>query len=304
VSADADLQLFLSSALLGQHDRKPHYATYIPLRSPNMAPTLSGDASLFHTERISQYVSIPPLCLSDPFSAVCATVLSPLLLTYFPPANGVVLAYEDVDLSSTPPSAPAAKSRSKHAQHDSGLKDSHAEPLLLKHVDEYAAPFLWATASFLVWRPVRNAYLQAHITDQAKTHITLAHLNTFPVSILKEHMPADWSWHQNESGKVKKGWDDRLSDEGGWWVNGKGKKVEGELRVRIRDVDGRMDGKGKGKGFLRVDGSLLSQEEEKAAKAAQKGGRGSKKTTADVSRTQQRRDKTNGEVMEVDSESD
>lgn len=270
-----------------------------------MAPLHSGDISLFHTERISQYVCIPPSCLSDPFSAVCATVLSPLLLTYFPPAKGVVLAYEDVELSSTPPSAPAVKSHSKHAQNKSGSdKDSHVEPLLLKHVDEYAAPFLWATASFLVWRPVRNAYLQAHITDQAKTHITLAHLNTFPVSILKENMPADWSWHQNETGKVKKGWDEKLSDEGGWWVNGKGKKVEGELKVRIRDVEGRMDGKGKGKGFLRVDGSLLSEEEEKAAKIAQKAGRGSKKTTAGPSKTQQRREETNGDVMEIDSESD
>ncbi|USP74445.1 hypothetical protein yc1106_01719 [Curvularia clavata] len=265
-----------------------------------MAPVRSGETSLFYTERISQYVCIPPSCLSDPFSAVCATVLSPLLLTYFPPAKGVVLAYEDVELSSTPPSASTVKSHSERAQNNSGSnKDSHAEPLLLKHVDEYAAPFLWATASFLVWRPVRNAYLEAHITDQAKTHITLAHLNTFPVSILKENMPADWSWHQNETGKVKKGWDETLSDEGGWWVDGKGKKVEGELKVRIRDIEGRMDGKGKGKGFLRVDGSLLSEEEEKAAKA-QKAGRGKKKATAGPSRTREQRDETNGDVMEIE----
>ncbi|EOA81925.1 hypothetical protein ACJQWK_05371 [Exserohilum turcicum] len=269
-----------------------------------MAPVQGGDESLFHIERISQYVCIPPSCLSDPFSAVCATVLSPLLLTYFPAARGVILAYEDVDLSSSPPTASAttSKSRSKRAQ-NGATNDSPAEPLLLRHVDEYAAPFLWATASFLVWRPVRNAYLDAHVTDQAKTHITLAHLNTFPVSILKEHIPADWSWHQNETGKVKKGWDESLSDEGGWWVNGDGEKVEGELRVRIRDVDGRMDGRGKGKGFLRVDGSLLSEEQEKAAKAAQKNGRASKKATTSAMRTQ-RKDQANGDVMEVDAESD
>jgi DNA-directed RNA polymerase I subunit RPA43 len=267
-----------------------------------MAPVQSEDASLFYTERISQYVCIPPSCLADPFSAVCATVLSPLLLTYFPPAKGVVLAYEDVELNSTPPTAPTSKSKRSQSQQQNGSSsddDAPAEPLLLRHVDEYAAPFFWVTASFIVWRPTRNAYLTAHITDQAKTHLTLAHLNTFPVSILKECLPADWSWHSEESGQMKKGWDGRLSDEGGWWVNGDGEKVEGELRVRIRDVDGRMDGKGKGKGFLRVDGALISEEEIKQAQ--QKSGKGKRKaTTSAMKATPQRQ--ADGEVMEIDSD--
>jgi DNA-directed RNA polymerase I subunit RPA43 len=261
-----------------------------------MAPAQSDGLSLFHTERITQYVCLPPVCLSDPFSAVCATVLSPLLLTYFPPAKGVVLAYEDVELTNTPPSAQTAtsKSNSQSQQNDEAL----AEPLLLRHVDEYDAPFLWATASFLVWRPVRNAYLHARVTDQAKTHITLAHLNTFPVSILKDSLPSDWSWHSKESGKVKKGWDGRLSDEGGWWVNGDGEKVEGGLDVRIRDFDGRMDGKGKGKGFLRIEGSLLSEEEEKAN--AKKSGKGKQKAAPSAMRTQQQREEANKEAMVID----
>ncbi|EDU39910.1 hypothetical protein PtrSN002B_006112 [Pyrenophora tritici-repentis] len=262
-----------------------------------MAPEQSEEASLFHSERISQYVCIPASCLSDPFSAVCATVLSPLLLTYFPPAKGVILAYDDVELSSTPPSVPetASKSRSKRARNESRSdKAEPAEPLLLRHVDEYAAPFVWATASFLVWRPVQNAYVHAHVTDQAKTHITLAYLNTFPVSILASCMPSDWSWHSQETGKMKRAWDGRLSDEGGWWVNDFGDKVEGDLRVRIRDVDGRMDGKGKGKGFLRIDGSLISEEEIKA-NAAQKRAR---KTIALRTQTA---GQTNGDVMEIDS---
>ena len=273
-----------------------------------MASEQSEGPSLFYTERLSQYVCIPPSCLSDPFSAVCATVLSPLLLTYFPPAKGVILAYEDVELSSTPPRVTAtpskSRSHSKRAQTDSSSDEAQpAEPLLLKHVDEYAAPFLWATASFLVWRPARNAYLQAHITDQAKTHITLAHLNTFPVSILAACMPSDWSWHSKETGKVKKAWDGRLSDEGGWWVNGVGDKVEGELRVRIRNVEGRMDGRGKGKGFLRIDGSLISEEEIKANAAQKKTAKGNRAAPTSALRTTTT-GQTNGEVMDVDSGSD
>lgn len=259
-----------------------------------MAPIQSDDLSLFHTERISQYVCLPPVCLSDPFSAVCATVLSPSLLTYFPPAKGVVLAYEDVELTNTPPSAQTATSKSNSQSRD----DVTVEPLLLRHVDEYDAPFLWVTASFLVWRPARNAFLHARITDQAKTHITLAHLNTFPVSILKDYLPSDWSWFSKESGKVKKGWDGRLSDEGGWWVNGEGEKVEGGLDVRIRDFDGRMDGKAKGKGFLRIEGSLLSEEEEKAK--AKMGGKRKGKAAPSAMKTQQQREEANGEAIVID----
>jgi DNA-directed RNA polymerase I subunit RPA43 len=258
-----------------------------------MAPEQSKNPSLFHSERITQYVCLPPVCLSDPFSAVCATVLSPLLLTYFPPAKGVVLAYEDVELSNTPPSAQSATPASKSQSQD----DAPVEPLLLRHVDEYDAPFLWVTASFLVWRPVRNAYLHARITDQAKTHITLAHLNTFPVSILKDCLPLDWSWHSKEAGKVKKGWDGRLSDEGGWWVNGEGEKVEGGLDVRIRDFDGRMDGRAKGKGFLRIEGSLLSEKEEKAK--ARQSGKGKQKATPSAMRTQQQREEASEEAHMV-----
>jgi DNA-directed RNA polymerase I subunit RPA43 len=93
------------------------------------------------------------------------------------------------------------------------------------------------------------------------------------VSVTAEHLPSDWSWHAEQAGKVSKGWDGRLSDEGGWWVNGEGEKVEGDLEVRIRDFDGRMDGKGRGKGFLRIEGSLMTLEEERRKVAGKGKGR-------------------------------
>ncbi|KAF1841093.1 uncharacterized protein K460DRAFT_371087, partial [Cucurbitaria berberidis CBS 394.84] len=279
-----------------------------------MAPVQDDDYSLLHTERISQYVSLSPASLSTPLPALCAAVFSPLLLSYFAPARGIVLAYEDVKLSGAPPSsqsqASKTKSKSKsrsqpersqqREEDEDDDEDAPPEALLLRHVDEYMAPYLWATATFLVWRPQRNAFITGRITHQSKTHITLAHLNTFPVSILKEHLPAAWSWHSEEAGKMKKGWDGRIADEGGWWVDGEGEKVQegSELKVRIRDFDGRMDGRGKGKGFLRIEGSLLSEAEEKAK--AQKGGKGKQKANAGVLRTQQQRGaQINGEVMEI-----
>lgn len=244
-----------------------------------MAPIQEEEYSLLHVERISQYVSLSPSSLNNPLPSLCASIFSPLLLSYFPPAKGVVLAYEDVSLSDAPPQGTSKKSNSQpQSQQDD-------EPLLLRHVDEYSAPFLWATASFLVFRPQRNAYINGRITHQSKTHITLSHLNMFPVSITKDHFPSSWTWHSEATGKVKKGWDGRLSDEGGWWIDSEGQVVGGDLKVRIRDFDGRMDGKGRGKGFLRIEGSLLSVAEEAAQQ--QKGSKGKAKVNGVLKKSQQ-----------------
>ncbi|KAH7414546.1 hypothetical protein DE146DRAFT_640633 [Phaeosphaeria sp. MPI-PUGE-AT-0046c] len=215
-------------------------------------PPQKNPSSLLHIERISQYVSLSPASLNNPLPAICASIFSPLLLSYFPPARGIVLAYEDVELSSR---APGSKTSSSTAG---------GEELLLTHVDEYTAPYLWATASLLILRPVANAMTSGYVTHQSKTHITLSHLNTFPISITKEHLPQSWQWHSEQAGLVKKGWDGRIQDEGGWWVDGDGEKVGGELEVRITDFDGRMDGRGRARGVLRIEGSLLTVEEERA----------------------------------------
>jgi DNA-directed RNA polymerase I subunit RPA43 len=253
-----------------------------------MAPTPpeSDGNSLLHIERISQYVSLSPASLNSPLPAICASIFSPLLLSYFPPARGIVLAYEDVQLSDTAPGKNASQTQ------DSGA-------LLLRHVDEYTTPFLWATASLLVFRPQQHATLSGQITHQSRTHITLSHLNTFPVSVTSEHFPADWTWHAESANKMSKGWDGRISDDGGWWVNGAGEKVEGVLEgVRIRDFEGRMDGKGKGKGVMRIEGSLLSREEERE-RVAQKGGRAKGKQKAKTNGVLRRREE-GGEVMEIE----
>ncbi|KAF2622112.1 hypothetical protein BU25DRAFT_415470 [Macroventuria anomochaeta] len=198
-----------------------------------MSP-IPDDDSLLYEERISQFVSLPPAALATPLPALCASVFSPLLLSYFPPARGIILAYEDVSLSSLPPT----KAQST---------DTEAE-VLLRHVDEYSSPFLWATATFLIWRPKHNKWITGRVTHQSKTHITLSYMNIFPISILATHLPPTWTFRTQQT------------DEG-VWVSEDG-EVAGDLRVRLLDFDGRTDGKARGKG-LRLEGSLLSEEEEK-----------------------------------------
>ncbi|CBX92918.1 hypothetical protein IAQ61_005731 [Plenodomus lingam] len=247
-----------------------------------MAPIQADNTCLLYKERIAQYVSLPPSCLSTPLPALCASIFSPLLLSYFPPARGIVLAYEDVELRDSPPPPPSNKSAAQRQQQRQQESDSDDAPspdpiLLLHHIDEYASPFLWATATFLVFRPTLHAPLTGTLTHQSRTHITLSYLNTFPVSVLAAHLPSTWSWQVDSNtatttaARYKNGWDGRLRDEGGCWViEGEGKAESGRsVEVRIRDFDGRLDGKGKGKGFLRIEGSLLGKDEE--AERLQKG---------------------------------
>ncbi|KAF2448069.1 hypothetical protein P171DRAFT_429646 [Karstenula rhodostoma CBS 690.94] len=242
-----------------------------------MAPIAEPEDNLLNITRISQYVPLPPTSLHAALPAISAEVFSPLLLTYHPPAKGVILAYEDVSLSAQPPKSTATsahKSR-KHSSPDSDDDERRAEAeegvVLTRCVDEYMAPYVWATASLLVWRPAPNAYLDATLTHQAGTHITLAHLNTFAITVMKESLPADWTWNAVQTGKKMKGFDGRIADEGGWWMDGELNEVTKgtSMRIRVREWDVRG---GKGKGVLRVDGSLLSVEEERS-RAGKKAGK-------------------------------
>lgn len=215
-----------------------------------MAPIPAPQTTL-HTERVSQYVSLPPAALNAPLPALCANVFSPLLLSYFPPARGIVLSYSDVSLSSSPPS-----------KNQDNAEDEDGGQVMLRHVDEYSTPYLWARATFVVFRPVRNAQIAARITHQSKTHLTLSYLNVFPVSVLAAQLPSAWTF-------------DAASGEAGEgaWMNEEGNPVEGELSVRLLDFDARTDGKARGKG-VRLEGSLISEEVE--AEGRREKGKGKK----------------------------
>ncbi|KAF2018566.1 hypothetical protein BU24DRAFT_439127 [Aaosphaeria arxii CBS 175.79] len=246
-----------------------------PTQTP---PTTDNDQSLFHIQRITQYVALPPLALSSPLPALCASIFSPLLLSYYPPARGIILSYSNVQLSEEPPKPRSSKSSSKYA---AASTTTSTAPLLMRMVDEYSSPFTWATADLLIWRPAKNAWIEGRITHQASTHITLSYLNAFPVSVLREHMPRGWSYQSAQTNSYSMTGGSRSLSTGGqaagegYWVDSEGGMPVGEgpngtvLRVRIRDWDGKMDVGGEGRkagagiGTLRIEGSLLTVEQEK-----------------------------------------
>ncbi|KAF2008280.1 hypothetical protein BU24DRAFT_469094 [Aaosphaeria arxii CBS 175.79] len=120
-----------------------------------------ADNFLFDSQKcIAQYVALPPLALSSPLPALCASIFSPLLLSYYPPARGIVLSYLNVQLSEEPLKPRSSKS----SKHSASTSASSTAPLLMRMVDECSSPFTWATAGLLIWRPAKNAWIEGRIT--------------------------------------------------------------------------------------------------------------------------------------------
>lgn len=223
------------------------------------------------------------MALANPHPAICASVFGPLLLSYYPPVRGVILAYQNVALSDEPPithtskKSPHKRKRSRREAEDGSDdnngergddKESEGQTVLLRHVDEYSAPFVWATADVLVWRPARGAWIEANVTHQSTTHITLSHLNAFTISVLKQHLPTSWRFYipSNSTApktSVAKSGESHVGGEG-YWVDGEGMPVEEVLKVRITDWSAKSGAGEQGKGFMKIEGSLVTEKEEKA----------------------------------------
>ncbi|KAH8687894.1 hypothetical protein BGZ60DRAFT_394761, partial [Tricladium varicosporioides] len=62
----------------------------------------SYDSSPFHIQTSSLYLPLAPISQSYPLEGLCAEHLSPLLLTYYPPFEGILLSYHNPRMSEAP----------------------------------------------------------------------------------------------------------------------------------------------------------------------------------------------------------
>jgi DNA-directed RNA polymerase I subunit RPA43 len=223
-------------------------------------PSLPVD-SPFHNVVASIRVSIPPISQSWPLEGVCANFLSPLLLTYNPQLKGVIMAYNHPRLASAPLSP---------SELPQGDESKDIPSTLAQAVDEYAAPFVWVTAHFLILRPEKGSWLEGHVSLQNESHISLILWNMFSVSIEKKCLPKAWRWVDNgANGDSAAGTEEedipmlRPNEVWGTWVDGSKLPVEGMLRFRVVDFDVAIPSAGTETGFMSVEGSLLTEQEEK-----------------------------------------
>jgi DNA-directed RNA polymerase I subunit RPA43 len=237
-------------------------------------PSLEKSESPFLETTASIRVSIPPVAQGYPLEGVCSNYLSPLLLTWHPQLKGIIMSYNNARLASSPPpieTSGGSKQRGESADEDEDEDEDGLGPLA-QAVDEYAAPFIWVTAQFLIFRPRKGVTLEGQINLQNESHIGLILWNLFSVSIEKKCLPRSWTWHDDTEGDADDAmasantYDKPMNGESevwGQWYLDNGDPVEGVLRFRVTDFDAAPPSSGTEQSFLTIEGTMLSEKEEK-----------------------------------------
>lgn len=264
------------------------------------------------------FVPLSPISIS-PTHALASLLtehLSPLLLTYYPPLKGIVLAYSNASISSRPSSTPRQSS------------DPNPEPLTLATTaDEYGVLYVYLTATFLVFRPKRGQTLEGWINVQSEGFVGGVVMNLFSVGIERKRLPTNWKWvppggaektgedeeETSNDAPENKGTDATTTDDDsssdrepagfdpvkerfqptvladddpigeiendedteaaipGHFQSVSGHRVRGTVRFRVVDVDV-IPGTERDRGFLSIEGTMLTvEEEEKMLQAERKG---------------------------------
>ncbi|KIW11657.1 hypothetical protein PV08_10959 [Exophiala spinifera] len=252
----------------------------------------SEEPSTFYSTRISLYLSIPAISLETASSSILATHLAPLLLTYFPPAQGIVLGFSDPVLS--------AKAGSSNdlplVPPGNGQLQPQAE-VLSKTADENGVCWVWLTATFLVFRPERGDELHGWTNVTSEGFVGLVSYNYFQTAVHESRIPKSWIWNgptKEQLGKIKKKakkarlrddsdenevkadgavevedsaaapYQDRLQDDGGFFTDASGSKIPPTLRFRVVDTEV-VPAHDRTKWSLQIDGTLLDEKAEQAA---------------------------------------
>ena len=236
-----------------------------------------GSASPFHLVTTSLYLPLSPISISESHAlqSLLSEHVSPLLLTYYPPVRGIILAFSDASLSSTPTGSPS--------------QSDALTPAIT--AGEYGVLYVYLNLTFLVFRPQRSQPLEGWINVQSESFLGAVVFNLFSVGIERRRLPVDWKWiapgEQQESDQGAEDEDssvdpekdgfrplpsstsgalDTAGDEDddfstGYFQTGSGKRVRGMVRFRVRDVDV-IPGSERDKGFISLEGTMLSPEEE------------------------------------------
>ncbi|KAJ5496303.1 hypothetical protein N7463_008290 [Penicillium fimorum] len=243
------------------------------------------------------YLPLSPISISPThaLASLLAEHLSPLLLTYFPPLKGVVLAYSNASISSKPPTTLHTSS------------DLNPQPLTLATTaDEYGVLYVYLTATFLVFRPKRGQTLEGWVNVQSEGFLGAVVFNLFSVGVERKRLPSNWKWvppgedaetpalTDDDSGSDKDaadfdtekecfkpttlsegeiaiGDEEEESAHTGYFQSVSGHRVHGSVRFRVVDVDV-IPGSERDRGFLSIEGTMLSPEDEERLVEAERQG--------------------------------
>jgi DNA-directed RNA polymerase I subunit RPA43 len=224
--------------LENDHVPKPKKSRKPKISSSHVAEEISP----FHLQTASLYLGLAPVSQKAPLEGLCAEHISPLILQYYPPFEGVLLSYSNPRLSEHP------------------FGDDGPETLLV-NIDEYAVSWAWLTAEFLIFKPERGAWLEGYVNLQNEGHLGVVCWNLFNASIERKRLPKDWKWVGVEDEVAGEGDDQVYAENGiGYWVDGDGNKVDGMVKFRVKNIEKSHD---RERGFLSIEGTMLDKELEK-----------------------------------------
>ncbi|KAL4784523.1 hypothetical protein BJX76DRAFT_219113 [Aspergillus varians] len=280
--------------------------------------TASIPESPYSLTTATLYLPLSPISISPThaLASLLAEHLSPLILTYYPPLQGIVLAYSNASISSEPPSSSPTASTSPIPQ-----------PLTLAATaGEYGVMYVYLTATFLVFRPQCGQTLEGWVNVQSEGFLGAVVLNLFSVGIERKRLPQTWKWippgeedysgnesaatpasaptssdeddektsntppfdaekeHFNpvplasdenpfayDSGNQEQGassnWETEQGEGGedealeGYFQSVSGHRVHGTVKFRVVDIDV-IPGTERDRGFLSIEGTMLSADEE------------------------------------------
>lgn len=237
--------------------------------------SLTTTSSPFHSTTLSLYLPIPAIALSPTTAlpAILTTHLTPLLLSYYPPLRGIVLAISNPILSSKRPlpNSPPPPPPSTHA-------DEPSQTVLAHCADADGLSYTWLTATFLLFRPRIGDELEGWVNVCSEGFVGLVCYNYFQVAVARDRIPRQWRWVSPGGGAVaNKGEMRRKMKKMGVKKDGDGEEEEEEEeeamvdtsqetlvnavadgdQERKEDGDGDRDGEGEIGYFQRGDGSRV-----------------------------------------------
>ncbi|KAI5198764.1 hypothetical protein E4T39_06634 [Aureobasidium subglaciale] len=233
----------------------------LPKRARIQSPVAdSTSTSPFVKQTSSFYLPLSPIYHAFPVDGLCAEHISPLLLTYHPPLRGVVLSYSNPRLSNTPANAPSSRD------------GPDASPIVLaKSIDEYAVSFVWLTVDFILLRPTPGAVIEGYVSLQNESYLGLVCWNFFNAGVDRKRIPSTWRWVPNHNANAgtksatdwMRGLRNKSDESSGHYVDENGNKVEGKVKFTVKDFESAPSTE-RERGFLSIEGTLLSPEDDRA----------------------------------------
>lgn len=177
-----------------------------------------GISECFHTCTTEMYISLAPCHIKNPVNGIKIQHLDPLIMTYFPQSQGVVIGYSNINIFNENVSASGA---------DKGVT-------IAKLASSSPFTFLWITVDLLIWKPQIGDIIEGYCYMQSASHIGLLIHDAFNASIKKYGIPHDWQFIPSQ---VDEFTDDSSKFKSfGYWIDENETKIEGKLKFTVKSI--------------------------------------------------------------------